>query len=599
MNVLSIPPIVMASITFYAGLYQLLIYFRRRQHREDLTFALTCLTISLYDVFCAGLYNATSIADGMRWQRAQVVTLALVSASFLWFIADYTSQISKKGLWGFSAYYVLAAVVGALDKSNLTWLTDQPSIKDIALPFGLAITYYEVSPGPLTNLQSVIGLVVSSYVFWAAIRLYRSGYQKKARLLILAMSIFFVGVINDTAVSSGLYRSVYVIEYAYVGIVLLTMHSLSDQVLEAATVKEALRESEDKYRQLFEMESDAIFMIDNETGQILEANATASTLYGYSRDELLCLKNTDLSAQPAETRRVTTEQGTHVPLRFHSKKDGTVFPVEITGRHFAWRGRQVHVAAIRDITERRRAEETVEKLNAELEQRVAERTAQLETANQEMEAFSYSVSHDLRAPLRAMDGFARILLEDYAPQLPETARYLRIIRENAQQMGRLIDDLLAFSRLGRQPLTKQTIAPVNLAREALDSLKGEQAGRRIEISTGALPACRGDPALLKQVWINLLSNALKFTRRREIARIEIGCQHQDNENVYFVRDNGAGFDMQYADKLFGVFQRLHSAEEYEGTGVGLAIAQRILHRHGGRIWAEAEPDQGATFYFTI
>jgi len=238
---------------------------------------------------------------------------------------------------------------------------------------------------------------------------------------------------------------------------------------------------------------------------------------------------------------------------------------------------------------------------AELEQRITDRTAQLEAANKELEAFSYSVSHDLRAPLRAIDGFSRILLEDYVPQLsPEVIRYLRIIFENTQQMGRLIDGLLAFSRLGRKPLYKQQIDTVDLVRQVFDSLSSEQAGRQVEISLGELPPCQGDPILLRQVWINLLSNALKFTRGQNVATIEIGCLTQEGgAPVYFVKDNGVGFDEQYVGKLFGVFQRLHSTEEFEGTGVGLATVQRIVHRHGGRVWAEAQVGAGATFYFTV
>jgi signal transduction histidine kinase len=236
----------------------------------------------------------------------------------------------------------------------------------------------------------------------------------------------------------------------------------------------------------------------------------------------------------------------------------------------------------------------------ELEQRVIERTDQLEAANKELEAFSYSISHDLRAPLRAIHGFSRILLEEHAPHLADEAqRYLRLVRDNAQHMGQLIDDLLAFSRLSRQPLKRQRVVYADLVRQVLGDLGSEHVGRRVDIAVGDLPLCQADPALLKQVLVNLCTNALKFTRQREVAVIEIGCSKASGECVYFVKDNGVGFDMQYVGKLFGVFQRLHRVNEYDGTGVGLAIVQRIIARHGGRVWAEAAVNQGATFYFTL
>jgi light-regulated signal transduction histidine kinase (bacteriophytochrome) len=254
----------------------------------------------------------------------------------------------------------------------------------------------------------------------------------------------------------------------------------------------------------------------------------------------------------------------------------------------------------RDISGQKQAEAQIQALNADLERRVVERTAQLESAVTELDAFSYSVSHDLRAPLRAVNGFSRILLQEYAPQLtPEGCGHVQTIVDSAQHMGQLIDDLLAFSRLGRKALRKQHVLPAEVARGALAELAPQQADRVVEIIIPELGACEADPALLRQVYVNLLSTALKYTSKRAVGHIEAGYRQTDNGVVYFVKDDGAGFDMRYADKLFGVFQRLHRAEEYEGTGVGLAIVQRIDHRHGGRIWAEAAPDQGATFSFTL
>jgi PAS domain S-box-containing protein len=253
------------------------------------------------------------------------------------------------------------------------------------------------------------------------------------------------------------------------------------------------------------------------------------------------------------------------------------------------------VGTLQDVTERKEAERSIRELNRKLEARMGE----LATVNKELEGFSYSVSHDLRAPLRAIDGFSRMLTEDCADRLDdEGRRYLQVIIANTHKMGQLIDDLLAFSRMGRKSLEASSLDMESMARAVFAELREQHSDRSIEGRIDALPPGRGDPAMFRQVFVNLISNAIKYSRGRDPAVIEIGARIEPKETVYFVRDNGVGFEMDYAHKLFGVFQRLHTSQEFEGTGVGLALVQRIVQRHGGRVWAEGTPGHGATFYFT-
>lgn len=381
------------------------------------------------------------------------------------------------------------------------------------------------------------------------------------------------------------------------------------EAIERRKAEAAVRHSEERFRSLVQNASDIVLVLDADA-RLQYVSPSVERVLGYNPDQQLGTNVFDLVHPDDRGRLLRSFEGVRT-------REGVYQPTEFRVRHAdgSWRYLEARannllddpsvrgiVQNVHDITERRQAEEAIRGLNAELEQRVDERTAALEAANRELEAFSYSVSHDLRAPVRAASGFSRILLEEYGPQLPEDAlRYVQRVQHNVQQMGQLVDDLLRFSRLSRQPLQTVPVSPARVVAEVLEELQPEQEGRSVEFTIGDLPACLADPALLKQVYLNLIGNALKYSRERQPALIEIGSQasNEPGRATFYVKDNGVGFDMRYADKLFGVFQRLHRAEDYEGTGVGLAIVQRIVHRHGGQIWAASAVGNGAAFYFTL
>lgn len=387
-------------------------------------------------------------------------------------------------------------------------------------------------------------------------------------------------------------------------------------ITERKRTEQALQSSQAQLAAVFADLSEGL-IICRPDGVILDWNRAAQQIYGSDADEhrTLPLKEfialfelRTLAGEPLPPprwplARVLAGQTVHrEAYRLHHRAQGWDKVCTYTGQlvRDAAGKPMLAMLLVSDFTERQRAEDEVRRLNAELEDRVAARTEELKAAVQDLEAFSYSVSHDLRAPLRAIDGFSQMLLDEHGAALPEDGRrYIGIVRETTQRMGQLIDDLLAFSRLGRLSLTRRTVDMNQLVAHVREQLATQEAGRTVTWQVADLPPCEGDLAMLRQVWINLLSNALKYSRRREIACIEIGFTQERGKPEYVVRDNGTGFDMQYAHKLFGVFERLHRAEDFEGSGVGLAIVQRILRRHDGDVRAEAVPDQGASFYFHV
>ncbi|MGZ8870071.1 MAG: sensor histidine kinase [Pyrinomonadaceae bacterium] len=386
-------------------------------------------------------------------------------------------------------------------------------------------------------------------------------------------------------------------------------------ITERKRVEQVARESEERLHTVLESLSEGLVISDLE-GQVIHWNRAGLVMHGFSSMAECLVKLPDLQnifeLSSLEGRVLSLEQW---PLPRVIAGEALVdYEVNVRRLDREWNrvfsyggaivkepnGRALAFVAITDITERNQAEQELRRLNEELEQRVADRTAQLQTVNKELEAFSYSVSHDLRAPLRHINGFSQALIEDYGDKLDEGAKsYLKEVREASQEMAQLIDDMLQLARVTRSEMKREEVDLTTVARRVIADLKKTNGHRKVAVKIEEGLSTRGDKRLLQVALVNLLGNAWKFTSRRNAAEVYFGRVERNGEQVYFVRDNGAGFEMAYANKLFGAFQRLHTAGDFEGTGIGLATVQRIIGRHGGRVWAEGEVNKGATFYFTL
>jgi PAS domain S-box-containing protein len=382
---------------------------------------------------------------------------------------------------------------------------------------------------------------------------------------------------------------------------------ISTDITERKKAEEAILRAESNYREIFDKANDAIYIYEIGTGKILEVNERACEITGYTKEELIESTPGDfLTGDPAYSMQhyfnYLQKAADGKPQLFEwlgKNKDGSHNWLEVNLKKASIGGQERILAFFREINDRKRAQMEVQKLTAELEEKVIERTAELQLANKELEAFSYSVSHDLRSPLRIIDGYADIVISDYKDKLDnEGNRVLYIIKANARRMGQLIDDLLHLSQTGRKELIIHFTDMNKLVKSVVDE-QLSLTGNKAIITIGDLEPVVCDSSLIQQVWINLISNALKYSRNHKKPEIQISSIHQKDQVVYLIKDNGVGFDMQYAGKLFGVFQRLHKTAEFEGTGIGLALVNRILTRHKGKIWVESEPGKGASFYFSL
>lgn len=563
----------LAAIThFFAGL-------RRSLNRVHLSFAAFAFATGAQSLAFIWLHHATTVSQYVEATRWGSTGAALSAAALPWFARFYTRSEDRVVPAVLSAIYVACLAL------NL-WLPygfyfDQaPVLSQFRLPWGeLATTHVFNGFSPRLMFTLLVNLCTFAYIYYACVRQYRRGQHQPAMTLAASMSVVLLAIALNVVIAASGLRSLYLSSFGFLVLVLVMMYRLS---------------SDESFRTVVSQASEGIFIADTR-GRYVDVNVAGCELLGWTREEMCRLHVYDI-VDPDDLPKVALQKdallsGAVVRGRWNfRRKDGSRFTGELSSRLLP-DGRVLGMLV--DVTAQ-------EDLLRSLEARVAARTAEYAELNRQLESFAYSVSHDLRAPVRSVSAFSTVLLQEVAHQLaPEARRHLERISAAASHMNELIEGLLQLAKVSHQPLRNETVDIEALVNNVVRSMRDREPDRHVDIQCEELPNVSGDSRLLAIALQNLLENAWKYTSRRPHARIEVGCTSDRDRAIFYVKDNGTGFDMQFAEQLFQPFRRLHTAKEFPGTGIGLATVARVIERHGGQIWANAEPDRGATFYFAL
>lgn len=612
MNALSIPVIMMAGISIYVGFYHLSVFYRRkRKHRVDLTFALTCLSMGLYQIICIGMYNATSISEGVVYQRLQIVTLSLIGIALIWFTMDYLGRHFKRTRNILTVFFLISAAFIYFDHSSLTFHLNQPDIKQINIPFlNIKATYYEVTTGPIVDLVALIGALYLVFVIIVSLRSLRHEEAPHVKPLCISLFIFIAGFLNDIAVLSGFYDFVYLIEYTYIALVILMAYSLSSMVVESAMIKEALIREQYLMNALMDAMTDHIYFKDK-ASRFLRINKAMSSRFGLKNpDEALGKTDFDYFSEEHAKQAFDDEQGilrTGKPLVNIEEKETwpdkdetwvSTTKMPLYGKS----GEMIGTFGIsRDITSRKKADDALKMAKADLDikARELERSNEaLQQSNEELEQFAYVVSHDLQEPLRMISSYTGLLERRLKSKLDNDAKeFMNFLMEGAIRMQTLIRDLLKYSRINteRKPFVRQNLKTV--LDQVLSNLNLQVRETKATIKCNSLPNVMCDSFQMERLFQNLISNAIKYCKGKP--EINISSARKNGAWIISIRDNGIGIDPEFKERIFGIFQRLHKRDEYSGTGIGLAICKKIVEKHGGSIWVDSVPGKGSTFHFTL